>query len=136
MQARYKLIFILTAALSTTLSLPAYGRAEPARSAEYNKCMDKSEGVDPVMLDCISAEYTRVDKRLNNAYKKLMAKLSAERKKELQEVQRLWLKFTDANCQFYYDPDGGTSARLNANECSVTVRILRAEELESLTPHQ
>ena len=88
------------------------------------------------MLDCISAEYTRVDKRLNNAYKKLMAKLSAERKKELQEAQRLWLKFTDANCQFYNDPDGGTSARLNANECSVTVRILRAEELESLTPHQ
>jgi uncharacterized protein YecT (DUF1311 family) len=134
MQARYKFIFILTAALSTGLSFPAYGRAVPARSAEYSKCMEKSEGVDPAMLDCTSAEYSRVDKRLNNAYKKLMGKLKAERKKELQEVQRLWLKFTDANCQFYYDPDGGTSARLSSNECSVTARILRAEELEMLTP--
>lgn len=128
MQTRYQLIFILSA----VLSFPAYGKVEPERSAEFARCIKKSEGVDPAMLDCISAEYSRADKRLNNAYKKLMGLLKPERKKQLQEVQRWWLKFTEANCLFYYDPDGGTAARLSANECSVSARITRSEELEQL----
>lgn len=84
------------------------------------------------MLDCISEEYSRADKRLNNVYKKLLSVLKPERKKQLQEAQRLWVKYAEANCQFYYDPDGGTEARLSANECSVSARISRSEELEQL----
>lgn len=48
----------------------------------------------------------------------------------MQEAQRLWLKFTKANCDFYYDPDGGTAARLAANQCAVDARAGRAKELE------
>jgi len=132
MQTRYKLTFIMSVVLSAGFSFPAYGGNMPARSAEFARCIKKAEAADPAILECISAEYVRADKRLNNSYKKLMAQVSAERKKQLQEAQRLWVKYTDANCDFYYDPDGGTSARLSANECLVSARLARAEELELL----
>ena len=34
--------------------------------------------------------------------------------KQLLEAQRAWIKFRDTNCDFYYDPDGGTMARVRA----------------------
>src|SRR6266478_9105520 len=45
--------------------------------------------------------------RLNENYKKLISKLPTERKNALVEAQRAWIKFRDANCGFYADPDGG-----------------------------
>ena len=83
------------------------------------------------MLDCIVAEAERQDKRLNDVYKKLMNELKPERKKELQEAQRLWIKYTEENCNFYLDPDGGTAARLAASECPVLAKAARAKELEN-----
>jgi uncharacterized protein YecT (DUF1311 family) len=60
-----------------------------------------------------------------------MSGLSAERKKQLQEAQRLWLKYRKANCDFYYDPDGGSIARVNANDCFMSAIATRAKELEA-----
>ena len=48
------------------------------------------------MLDCMGAEAERQDKRLNDV---LMNELKPERKKELQEAQRLWIKYTEANAR-------------------------------------
>lgn len=103
--------------------------APPARTGEYVKCMTAANAVDPVMRDCVSDEIGRQDKLLNAAYKNLLDSLDAPRRKELVDVQRLWLKYTEANCGFYYDPEGGTNARLEAMECAVTSRILRTGEL-------
>jgi uncharacterized protein YecT (DUF1311 family) len=47
-------------------------------------------------------------------------------------VQRAWLKFRDANCAFYDDPDGGTLARVLSNECMMTQTAQRAQELEAM----
>jgi uncharacterized protein YecT (DUF1311 family) len=105
---------------------------EPKLTHEYSKCIERSGAVDPKILDCMSAEYIRQDKRLNQAYKKLLNQETPKRKKELQEVQRLWVKYTEANCDFYYDPNGGTLARQSANQCSIDARASRATELESL----
>ncbi|QPI53185.1 DUF1311 domain-containing protein [Massilia antarctica] len=84
------------------------------------------------MQECMSAQYAVEDKRLNVAYRALLAPLQGARKNQLQEAQRLWLKYTEANCGFYADPDGGTSARLAAHECAVSARAARAAELEEL----
>lgn len=84
------------------------------------------------MIECIDAEAQRQDGRLNKAYKALMAGLSAERKKQLLDAQRNWIKFRDANCGFYYDPDGGTMARVSANDCVMNMTAGRAKELENL----
>ena len=52
------------------------------------------------MLDCMSAEFTRQDARLNENYKRLMSKLSAKRKEGLLEAQRAWIKFRDTKVAF------------------------------------
>lgn len=99
-------------------------------SPRYTTCMDKSGGVTMGMIDCITAETSRQDARLNKAYETAMAALSPERKKQLQTAQRAWIQFRDANCGFYYDPDGGSLARVSANDCMMTSTALRAKELE------
>jgi uncharacterized protein YecT (DUF1311 family) len=101
-------------------------------SKEFDICMDKAGGVTPAMIDCISAELKRQDVLLNENYRKLMASLSTKRKQALQEAQRAWLKFRDTNCDFYYDPDGGTAARVDANECVLNTTTDRAKELAQL----
>lgn len=102
-----------------------------AQSKQYLRCIDKAVS-NPAIQDCISAQYVVEDKRLNVAYQVLMSQLRGERKKELQQIQRLWLKYSEANCLFYHDPDGGTAAALSANECSLDARSARATELENL----
>ncbi|MGB8697724.1 MAG: lysozyme inhibitor LprI family protein [Acinetobacter sp.] len=101
-------------------------------SRQYSNCMDRSGGVTVNMLGCIAAETSRQDTRLNNAYKRTMASLNATRKKQLQEVQRLWMRYRDANCKFYADPDGGTIAAVNSNSCYMEATAARATELENL----
>jgi uncharacterized protein YecT (DUF1311 family) len=100
---------------------------------EYLTCLDKAGGVTVEMINCILAETKRQDGRLNDNYKKLISKLSTERKKELLEVQRAWIKFRDTNCRFYNDPAAGTSARVSANECVLNATADRAKELKLLT---
>jgi len=92
--------------------------------------MDKSNGVTVDMMDCIGAETTKQDARLNKAYKEVMAELEPARKKSLQAAQRAWLKFRDANCGFYADPEGGSLAAIEGNSCFMTATASRAKELE------
>ena len=105
--------------------------AENNFSKQYAECMNKSLSTQD-MIECIGSEYKKQDIKLNNAYKDLQQNLSSERKKQLLEAQRLWIKYRDANCNFYYDPDGGSLARLSANECMLSSTAQRAKELENL----
>jgi len=105
--------------------------ADDGLSQVFSICMDQAGGVTPSMVECIGAETERQDVRLNKAYQSVMESLSAERKKQLQETQRLWLKYRKANCDFYYDPDGGTIARVNVNDCFMSATAARAKELEA-----
>jgi uncharacterized protein YecT (DUF1311 family) len=50
----------------------------------------------------------------------------------LVEAQRAWIKFRDANCGFYADPEGGSAARVTANECFLNATADRAKELRLL----
>ena len=126
-------IVLMLIVLGLLLSTPALAAADSDMTQEFLTCMDKSKGVTAEMIDCISAETARQDARLNANYKKLMAKLSAKRKKTLLEAQRAWIKFRDLNCEFYYDPDGGTAARLAGNDCFLQATADRAKEFRNLT---
>ena len=99
-------------------------------SKQFSTCMDKSGGVTVDMLDCIGAETKRQDVRLNKAYKEVMPQLSPARKKQLQDAQRAWIKYRDANCNFYADPDGGTMATVSSSYCFMSATASRAKELE------
>ena len=106
---------------------------EALYTAQYSTCMDRSGGVTYAMLECIAEELNTQDARLNGAYQALRAALSAERKQSLLSAQRLWIKYRDANCAFYNDPEGGTLQRVMANECMLRETAERAKELETLS---
>ncbi len=51
---------------------------------------------------------------------------------QLTALQKLWIKYRDANCEFYYDPDGGSLARILSNDCMLTMTKDRAIEFEMM----
>lgn len=119
-------------AAATTMPLAVHAQ-EINLTKQFSVCMDKADGVTQNMVECIDAEIKRQDARLNKAYKALVADLNPERKKQLLEAQRSWLKFRDTNCAFYFDPEGGTIARVQAVDCMMTMTASRAKELENFT---
>ena len=119
-------------AAATTMPLAVHAQ-EINLTKQFSVCMDKADGVTQNMVECIDAETKRQDARLNKAYKALVADLNPERKKQLLEAQRAWLKFRDTNCAFYFDPEGGTIARVQAVDCMMTMTASRAKELENFT---
>jgi len=100
-------------------------------SKKFSKCMDKSDGVTVEMLGCIAAETKLQDARLNKVYKDVIVELSEPRKKELRDAQRAWIKYRDANCKFYNDPDGGTMASVRSSDCFMMTTASRVKELEN-----
>lgn len=117
---------------ATTMPLAVHAQ-EINLTKQFSVCMDKADGVTQHMVECIDAETKRQDARLNKAYKAVVADLNPERKKQLLEAQRAWLKFRDTNCAFYFDPEGGTIARVQAVDCMMTMTASRAKELENFT---
>lgn len=124
-------MFLLSALVVASLPQAA-SAVEAGQSKQFSTCMDKSGGVTLNMIECIVAENKTQDARLNKAYKALSAALPPARKSQLQEAQRAWIKFRDANCSFYDDPDGGSIARVSANDCVMRATTERAHELEVL----
>ena len=100
-------------------------------SNQYTTCMNKPGSTTLGMIECTTTETQRQDAQLNKAYKALMAELKPPRRAQLQDAQRAWLKYRDANCAFYADLDGGTLARVNANSCLLTATAERVRALES-----
>jgi uncharacterized protein YecT (DUF1311 family) len=118
--------------LSTSLA----AAADRELTQEHSACLEKANGITAEMINCMLAETRRQDARLNENYKKLLSKLATERKNALIEAQRAWIRFRDANCGFYADPEGGSAARMAANECILNATADRATELQLLTSDQ
>ena len=118
---------------TTSLTAATASAQNNGLTAKYVACMDASGGVTFEMIKCIDAEYKRQDARLNKAYQTVMSDLSAERRQALRAAQRAWITFRDANCSFYFDPQGGSYARVAANECMMSETAERAFELEQIT---
>jgi uncharacterized protein YecT (DUF1311 family) len=124
----------LFGALALSIAFNAHAAdGEELLGKDYAACMDKAGGVTARMLECMGTETKAQDVKLNASYQKALAGLTAARKKELTEIQRMWLKYRDANCKFYMDPDGGTLARVTSSQCFMMATATRADELRRLT---
>ena len=122
--------------LALLLSTPLAAPADREMTQEYSACLEKANGITAEMINCMLAETRRQDARLNENYKKLLSKLATERKNALIEAQRAWIRFRDSNCGLYADPEGGSAARMAANECILNATVDRAKELQLLTSDQ
>ena len=127
---------VMVIGLTFFLSTPLVAAADREMTQEYVTCLEKSNGVTAGMINCILAETRRQDARLNENYKRLISKLATEQKSALVEAQRPWIKFRDANCGFYADPEGGSAARVTAHECFLNATVDRAKELRLLANDQ
>lgn len=94
----------------------------------FDKCVDGSEGVTLTLNNCIGAEYDFQDRRLNFAYRQLRKKLPASASTALRDEERAWIASRDKDCG--PDPQGGTAAMLEANQCRLNKTAERAVELE------
>ena len=118
---------IAASALLLSLCASAYA----ADNAALKKCMD-SANTTADMVNC-NARQTKVqDERLNRAYKTALAAQEGARKQQLQDVQRLWIKYRDANCAFAGSATGGTIDQVNCSGCVLDMTQTRAQELEDL----
>jgi uncharacterized protein YecT (DUF1311 family) len=133
---RLRMTAVVVVGLALFLSSPPVAAADREMTQEYSTCIAQSNGVTVEMINCILAETGRQDARLNENYKRLLSKLGTERKNTLIEAQRAWIKFRDANCGFYADPEGGSAARMAANECFLNATVDRAKELQLLTNYK
>lgn len=94
-------------------------------SAQYKDCLDKSEGVTVAMRDCSNAEYERLDRLLNEAYRQKMAGLPPARQTALRDLERTWLQRRRAYCEGYFTPGGGTEELLSFDSCYLNTTIHR-----------
>lgn len=126
---------MLLITLSVGLALAGSACAQDVASgsgvvrASYAQCVDRSGGVTSDMLDCIGAETRYQDKRLNTAYRALMATGSQQEQARLRSDERAWISHRDTRCSV--DPDGGTAAEVNAQDCYLSETARRAAYLES-----
>ncbi|HSE83277.1 MAG TPA: lysozyme inhibitor LprI family protein [Thermodesulfobacteriota bacterium] len=90
-------------------------------SDEFSACVKNLKGTTEGMAKCVDAETKRQDKRLNKVYSDLMSMQSSDYKKLLQEAQRVWIKYRDANCRLY---------ATGYSECLMKMTAERAKELE------
>lgn len=124
---------LLSVMLLTGISWINHAAAAELMTKQYGSCLEKAGGVTAAMHECISAETKVHDVKLNANYKALSAKLPPERRAALLEAQRAWLKYRDANCRFYADPEGGTMAGVEASDCFLRMTADRAKEIAELT---
>ncbi|MGF6097531.1 lysozyme inhibitor LprI family protein [Pseudomonas sp. 18175] len=122
---------IRTSLAAGALLLALCGTASAADNAALTKCMNTANTTAD-MVNCNANETKVQDKRLNTAYKTALAAQDGARKQQLQDVQRLWIKYRDANCAFAGSATGGSIDRVNGSGCVLDMTQTRAQELEDL----
>jgi uncharacterized protein YecT (DUF1311 family) len=87
------------------------------------------------MIECAKADFAAADRRLNDAYQKLMKDPDRDEKGRnlLREAQRKWIPFRDAQCLLEEDEyRGGTLAAVMYGECQARITAERARALEEM----
>jgi uncharacterized protein YecT (DUF1311 family) len=105
-------------------------------SETWRRCMDRAGGVTAEMIACAGAEAARWDRRLNAAYRALMASPAhaPATKALLREAQRAWVAFRDRGCaaEGEFTAEGGSLSRILAADCALRMTAQRALDLEDL----
>ena len=113
----------------------AHGQGvNPTKSSlrpSYHSCISASQGVTVALNNCIGAELAFQDKRLNVAYRQLRISLPEGSRHALRSEERAWIIHRDKHGA--PDPDGGTAAMLDANQCHLDETAARAAVLEDRT---
>ena len=95
----------------------------------YAQCLDKAAGDTAPMRACIAAEMDYQDKRLNKAYRALMAKLNPTLQAKLKAEENVWIQYRDNRCAAVVD--GLERPELDGLSCKVDETGKQATDLEA-----
>jgi uncharacterized protein YecT (DUF1311 family) len=113
----------------------AHGRGanptKPPLCPSYQACVSASQGVTAALNDCIGAELAFHDRPLNVAYRQLRISLPKNGRLALRSEEQAWIAHRGRRCA--PDPEGGTAAMLDANQCRLDETAARAAVLEERT---
>jgi len=115
-------------AIFPALCLAVLGCSTPALAQEC----DRSDETQSGMNICAAADYKAADAKLNADYGEIIKRLSddADARKLLQESQRAWIAFRDAECKFSSSGvEGGSIYPLVYAECLKGLTDARVEQL-------
>jgi uncharacterized protein YecT (DUF1311 family) len=94
-------------------------------SARYLSCSDRAEGSYTHIMACESEEQVLQEKRLNQAYIKIMRRLTAKQKSILRDSERRWIIERDKKCSLVAGVMG-TSDLVDRMLCRLDETIARA----------
>jgi uncharacterized protein YecT (DUF1311 family) len=115
---------MLRIALMTAAAL--LGAAAFAFAEDEKDCQGSTYDI----VTCQKGNLALLEKRLAKAYAKALEMAdNAKQRKQLAVAQDRWLKFRDANCD-YYELADGTIARIRGGNCMLDLTRTRAMELE------
>ena len=84
--------------LTAGFLLPSKATNIPVQVAQQPNCKNPQTTLD--MNVCSSQEFQAADRKLNQVYQQLQAKISSRQKQRLTAAQRTWIAFRDQNCEY------------------------------------
>lgn len=120
-----RVVLAATAVLLAAAPAAQAGKPKLPVNAELNRC----DGANPEILDCVATILEREDARLNRAYQAALARSKPAGRDALRAAQRQWIKDRDAGCQPEAE-GGGAQASIYLTICHADATAARADELE------
>ncbi|MBW4669502.1 MAG: DUF1311 domain-containing protein [Cyanomargarita calcarea GSE-NOS-MK-12-04C] len=119
---------LATSSLTMALPTPEISRVLLVQKLD---CSNPENLPQQSMNRCAELSYQQADKKLNQVYKQLTAKLEAPRVKKLVAAQQAWIKFRDASCKFESsEVEGGTMEPLLFYGCLTRTTKERTKSLQ------
>jgi uncharacterized protein YecT (DUF1311 family) len=118
--------------MKTAILTVAVVLAMPVFAFAQDKCYDDAKD-QPALNACADAAFRKSDKKLNELYKQIEARLNddADAKKLLIQAQRDWIKFRDAECSFQTaEAAGGSMMPMLTAQCMDGLTQSRVKNFE------
>lgn len=101
-----------------------------AKADWYGSAFAQCAGTTAATVQCLDQLTANAQDRLDRAYDALLTAMGTpEREAALEQAQRRWEAYREANC-LYYRQGAGSIAALEAAECMRVLTSRRARELE------
>lgn len=136
MKGRWFVSLMVSLTIVGSNSGPVFAELQQDSAATLNEIAQRQPNCnnprsDIEIKECIRLRYEAADRRLNDVYKQLVAKLSREERSLLAEAQKGWIQWKENNCDFeVYGSRMGTGYRGFLNECLERMTKQRTAELE------
>ena len=109
--------------------ISSFTSAEITINSDYERCINTASGQS--LNICMDKELKFQDTKLNKEYHNTMERIQEFRKEDLKKIQRLWIKYRDAKCDFYYHKYSGSGDLTDSIQCAIKETLQRTEELKN-----